>query len=224
LLVSVLYVTAKQHLVVYTQFTYARSVFFFLNFVIYIYSVRYNLINSIHNFISQSNFAYKITYLIILYAVVIASFIYLLKFRPFVKAPAYVYRYPLLLLEGAYVILIGYVIVTYLGFYLFSSSSLLLINGVPLLFSILGVVLLVRYVSAATMILPLVESLLAGCLWSVKVKVGFNWAMHYLIFILFGSLILWYGIILLAQTTIQEHVLSLVSYSTSAVFTSSQQT
>jgi hypothetical protein len=118
---------------VYSIRSLATNIFFIVNFFAYIVSVRYNLINSIHNFIAQSNFLYKITY-VLLILIIVSIYLYL-KFIYALQnnKTSNQYLYPIVILESLYVILIVYVSLTYVGFYLMSTSSTIFINIVPIL-------------------------------------------------------------------------------------------
>jgi len=222
LLITVTYVVLRQHYTSLTQVSYLKTIFFGLNFVMYICSVRYNLINSIHNFISQSAFLYKITYFILFYSLlfIILSFYWwrCCKTINFSKTYKHVY----LFLESLYLVLVVYVFVTYLGFYLASVSSLLMINIIPIVLNTTYVSLLAPYTSGLGLYLPFIESVLVSIILYYPWRLKLIWAIHLLIIIVLLKITLWYGTILLAPLGNCIVLLQSLSYNAITIVESSQ--
>lgn len=135
--------------------------------------MRYNLINSIHNFISQSEFSYKITYLLVTSLLVTLFFFCHPIQGSTTLTPLRKYIYPLLVLEILYLIFIVYVIITYISFYLLSSSSTALIQISTALFHVVWMSLLWPYLTLAIFSIPISESLLWGAALLFKFRGGF---------------------------------------------------
>ena len=74
LLITVIFMVIMRHLVTLNTLAPRYTLLFSVNFVLYIISVRYNLINSIHNFISQDALEYKSTYFLSAYVVLCIVF------------------------------------------------------------------------------------------------------------------------------------------------------
>ena len=223
LLITVVYAVLRQHYTSLTQVSYLKIIFFALNFVMYIFSVRYNLINSIHNFISQSAFLYKITYFIWLYGVLFLS----LGFFCYNRYPklnfSKVYKRVYIFLESLYLILVLYVFITYLGFYVGNVSSLLIINWVPIILNTVSISLLVPYASLVSLYLPFIEAILLAIVLYTPWRFKLLWITHLIIIIIVFKLILWYGTILLAPLTDHLLLISSVSYSNITMIEYSQR-
>ena len=216
LLVTVIYTLLKQHVQIETCKNYWYVLLFFFNFSLYVFSVRYNLINSIHNFISQAEFVYKITYLLVIYLLLSVVILYKSRGSQLFSLNSKVYYYPLLFLGGLYVTLLIYVVFSYLAFYVFSSSPTTLIVAVPLVVNTLWLAKLLPLLSLSSLILPLSDSLLWRLFWSWQFGKGFVWWLHLVIFVSLSSLLLWYGIVLLAPLSNHNLLLPSLSWCTPA--------
>jgi hypothetical protein len=197
LLVTVIYVVQQQHLVSITTLSHLKSTFFFINFILYVFSVRYNLINSIHNFISQSNFLYKVTYIIFFYIILLFILfkLYYCSLKKLKFGASYVYAN--ILLESFYIVVIIYVFITYIGFYIFSTSSSIFINIVPIFIYSVWPALFVSYASALNFYFPFIESLLFSLLGLLTIRVGPLSVIHLIFLLFFFKITVWYNIILL---------------------------
>lgn len=222
LLVSVTYTILKQHYTNLTQISYIKTIFFGLNFVMYIFSVRYNLINSIHNFISQSTFLYKVTYFIICYAMlfIIAGMFFWKQNSKSNFGRTYKYLY--IFLESLYLVLICYIFITYLGFYLASFSSLLMINIVPIVLNSLYISLLVTYLPWISFYVPFIEATLFSIIFYLRWQLGLVWILHLVILITFLQVSLWYNTILLIPLPGYNLLTTSLSYSSTAMIEFSQ--
>lgn len=197
LLITVTYSILIRHYYVYSIRSLATNIFFIVNFFAYIVSVRYNLINSIHNFIAQSNFLYKITY-VLLILIMVSTYLYL-KFIYALQnnKPNNQYLYPIIILESLYVILIVYVSLTYVGFYLMSTSSTIFINIVPILIYSIWLSMFITKCTAMCTYLPFIEALLVSSLLKININATKLNMLHVCILFFFMKLTVWYNFILL---------------------------
>lgn len=221
LLIVVMYNVTITHTKVWGTLYLYKILFFLSNFILYVVSVRFNLINSIHNFFAQDSALCKITYVIILFSVFI-----LILLKKFYKSWAKskttkVFLYTIAVTELIYVLLIVYVIVVYLYFYLLNSSSNILINIVPIFIYTLTVALVAYKVTSLQLISPFLESAIFLTTIAHGSRLYYLFFVHVAVLLFYLSMLIFYGTnILLPILDLKNFVASLsisnVTYLTSS--------
>jgi hypothetical protein len=190
---------------------YLYKIFFFLsNFILYVISVRFNLINSIHNFFAQDSALCKITYVIILFSIFI-----LILLKKFYESCAKskttkIFLYTVAVTELIYVLLLTYVIVVYLYFYLLNSSSNILINIVPISIYTLTIALVAYKVTSLQLVLPFLESAILLTTVIHSSRLYYLFFVHVAVLLFYLSMLIFYGTnILLPILDLKNFVMSL---------------
>jgi hypothetical protein len=196
LLISVLFTIISVHSKITNSFFFFKLVFFFFNYIVYILSVRFNLINSIHNFVISSAFFYKYTYIIVL---VILSTSYLCKLLLFYRGVPLTHttNYNRFILNIMYLVLVFYVFATYVYFFIFNQTSISLINAVPnIIIPFLGSYL-IKHLNLLSTLLPIHEILIISAILIIYKKYTFITAVHVIVISILYMLLLYFNLVLL---------------------------
>jgi len=184
LLITVTYSTYIIHSEKESKLYLYKALFFLFNFILYIISVRFNLINSIHNFFSQDSLLFKITYVLVFLFFILINLIinyfrnsrdsYTTKNFNHIKGT----------IEVVYIILISYVAIVYFYFYALKSSSNLLIYLVPVFTYSLLPSMLAYKTTFFQLIAPFLESNILSSMFYLNLRLSFIFIVH-VVFLLF---------------------------------------
>lgn len=183
----------------YTRSSIIKIILLLINFSIYIVSIRYNLINSIHNFFIEDSSLYQINYITIIF-ILIFSLIYLVIY--YLDTSYKIIHISINnLLELIYIVLVIYVYITYIYFYSIGTLSDSLIIILPIILTILSMAIFtLQNMTAVSSILPLVEVLLITTIYNlIQTK---NKVRNYHILILLAVLhcIIYFNIVILLSS------------------------
>jgi len=183
-LITVTYSTYIIHSEKESKLYLYKALFFLFNFILYIISVRFNLINSIHNFFSQDSLLFKITYVLVFLFFILINLIinyfrnsrdsYTTKNFNHIKGT----------IEVVYIILISYVAIVYFYFYALKSSSNLLIYLVPVFTYSLLPSMLAYKTTFFQLIAPFLESNILSSMFYLNLRLSFIFIVH-VVFLLF---------------------------------------
>lgn len=189
---------------------YYKILFFLINFILYAVSVRFNLINSIHNFFTQNSSLCKITYILLLsFLLFIVFFNNFFKTKKFFKNKN-IYYYALGAIDLIYIVLLLYVTVVYIYFYALKSSSNILIYTVPIIVYTLVTSLLAYKTTSFQIFLPFLEASILLTIISNYSKFRYIFFLHSVILLFFLYTFIFYNVnILLSIFDFKEFVVNL---------------
>jgi len=219
LLVSVVFSIILAHTKYINSFFFYKLIFFFFNYILYICSVRFNLINSIHNFISSSSFFYKYTYIILL---ILVSIVYLFRLLLYYKNTPLlsIVNYNLLLLNIIYFLLIAYIAFTYIYFFAFNQTSISLVNVIPNILIPFLENFLIKYLNFFFLFFPMNEVLTISVLLLAYVRYNFISITHIILIIIFYLLTLYFNITLLVPLDYAKLKFNSLCYNNNHILTS----
>jgi len=189
---------------------YYKILFFLINFILYAISVRFNLINSIHNFFTQNSSLCKITYILLLFFLLFIFFFKnFFKIKKFFKTKN-IYYYALGTIDLLYVILLLYVTIVYVYFYALKSSSNILIHVVPILIYTLVTSLIAYKTTLFQIFLPFLEASILFTTILNYSKFHYIFFLHSVILLFFLHTFIFYNVnILLSIFDFKEFVVNL---------------
>lgn len=210
LLTIVIYDITIAHTKVWGTLYIYKIIFFLSNFILYVVSVRFNLINSIHNFFAQDSTLCKITYVIILFSIFI---LILLKklYKSWARSKTTrIFLYTIAIVELIYILLLVYVVIVYSYFYLLNSSSNTLINIVPIFIYTITIALVTYKVTFLQAIFPFLESAILLTIVTHASRLHYLSFVHVAVLLFYLAMFIFYGTnILLPILDLKNFVVSL---------------